>query len=598
MFRIRFFLYSLFLFSSVLFSANAETVKVCTQAEFDAIAERINNGEEMVIKLARKTFWLKKPINATAPLYIKGRNATITCYTECFDGKSAIREEGEYYVFVPETGIDPYSLFFDRNGEIVDVSESVDEAIGVNLTDEVVSEGNTRSAGTVVKLPIPEYLGHLKNRSFDKAFGYMDCGWQTVNFIVENTDNNFFYCKTLDYCFPGSFSYDNKVYKKPIRFVIYNAEKKESSVFFDGSYLYVPKSVGTLYYVNCKDYSHPKPDIIVKSRFSLIGVNINGYNSIEINSKASDLCEIYNCKFRNCIGCGLKITRKEDSTVREAIVRNCAFTDCSLLFGHIVDLMSPFKGGSYFNISSCTLTRYLKDWVTYKNPEGGLWVNGNALVTKNVVYNTPRCHLYFNKGVIEAKGNVLYNTDAFNAQEYRNLSSDWGLVYCNHIFENTEEAMNNQTHSILLEGNLLYGSRTYINEARGIYIDDGRGDVVCKNNIILNTQSFSIDSRNVKLTDASSARNRYEGNIVTSRYKLAAGPAVKGGDTPVTKGNLLLDEKENVKAGVETISEDTRLEMDTECYFKNGEVLVSQELYKELKRSPAWRGVKRYIGRK
>lgn len=598
MFRIRFFLYSLFLFSSVLFSANAGTVKVCTQAEFDAVAERINNGEEMVIKLTRKTFWLKKPINATAPLYIKGRNATITCYTECFDGKSAIREEGEYYVFVPETAINPYSLFFDRNGEIVEVSESVDEAIGVNLTDEVVSEGNTRSAGTEAKLPIPEYLGHMKNRSFDKAFGYMDCGWHTINFLLEKADGEYFYCKTLNNCRTGNFSYDKNVYKKPVRFVIYNAEKKHGGVYYDGHCLYIPKSVGAVYMLNCKNYETSTPDIVVSSDFSMKGVKIVGYGGFEVGSKASALCEISDCQFKNCLGCGLKVTRKKDNAVREANIKNCTFSAVSLFAGHGIDLISPFDGGNYINMTSCTVTRYPKDWVTYKNANGGIWVQGNASITGNVVYNTPRCHLYFNKGVIVAKGNVLYNTDAFNDQEYRNLSSDWGLVYCNHIFENTQEAMNNQTHSILLEGNLLYGSRTYINEARGIYIDDGRGDVVCKNNIILNTQSFSIDSRNVKLTDASSARNRYEGNIVTSRYKLAAGPAVKGGDTPVTKGNLLLDEKENVKAGVETISEDTRLEMDTECYFKNEEVLVSQELYKELKRSPAWRGVKRYIGRK
>ena len=121
--------------------------------------------------------------------------------------------------------------------------------------------------------------------------------------------------------------------------------------------------------------------------------------------------------------------------------------------------------------------------------------------------------------------------------------------------------------------------------------------MVCKNNIILNTQSFSIDSRNVKLTDASSARNRYEGNIVTSRYKLAAGPAVKGNDTPVTSGNVLLDENENVKAGVETLVEDTRMGMDTECYFKNGKVYISRDLFKMLKKSQAWQGVKRFIGK-
>lgn len=598
MFRFRLFLYSLLFLSSVLFSANAETVKVSTQAEFDAAVERINNGEEMNIKLARKTFWLKKTINATAPLYIKGSNTTITCYTECFDNKSALREEGEYYVFAPKTTINPYSLFYDKEGRIVNVAESVDEAIGVNLTDEVVAEGGSLRAETEVKLTILSYLSHLKNRSFDKAFGYFDCGWHTINFLLEKSDNDYFYCKTLNNCRTGNYSYDKKVYKKPVRFVIYNAERKHGGVYYDGHFLYIPKSAGTVYLLNCKNYETSTPDVVVSSDFSMKGVEFVGYGGFEVSSKASALCEVSDCQFKNCLGCGFNLKRKKDAVVREAIMRNCTFTDVSLLAGHGVDLISPYEGGNYIVMTSCTLTRCSEDWVTYKNANGGIWVQGNATVTGNVVYNTPRCHLYFNKGVIIANGNVLYNTDEFNSHTYRNLSSDWGLIYCNHIFENTQEAMSNQTHSILLEGNLLYGSRTYVNEARGIYIDDGRGDVVCRNNIILSTQSFSMDSRNVKLTDASSARNRYEGNIVTSRYKLAAGPAVKGNDTPVTKGNVLLDENENVTMGVETLSEDTRLEMDSECYFKNGKVYVSQELYRMLKRSSAWLSVRRHIGRK
>ena len=44
------------------FSASAKNMKFCTQAEFEAAVECINSGEEMHIKLARRTFWLKKQI--------------------------------------------------------------------------------------------------------------------------------------------------------------------------------------------------------------------------------------------------------------------------------------------------------------------------------------------------------------------------------------------------------------------------------------------------------------------------------------------------------------------------------------------------------
>ena len=75
----------------------------------------------------------------------------------------------------------------------------------------------------------------------------------------------------------------------------------------------------------------------------------------------------------------------------------------------------------------------------------------------------------------------------------------------------TKSALDNKIHHILLENNLIYGAYAYGRDARGIFIDDGRGDVTCNNNVILNTQSFSIDSRNVKRHDASSVRVRYKG---------------------------------------------------------------------------------------
>ena len=583
------------LFIAVLpFCSKAERVCVYSQAQFDEVVERINSGEEMEVRLAKNTFVLNKRIKATAPLSIIGRHTIITCYDECFDSKYANREEGEYYLFELSAGITPYSLFFDKTGNIVEVSETVDEVLGVNLTDVIVAD-KIYKAGTAVRIPVPENLRHLKNHHFEKAFGYFDCGWQVVNFLLEKADEKYLYCKTLNNCRTGNYYFDKSVYKKPIRFVLYNVEKTSGTVFYDERHLYVPKNIGTVYVLNGA-YYNSNPNIIANSDFSMEGLRFVGMRGVEVNSKASTRCEIRNCEFKNSLGCALKIIRHNDRSIREAKVDNCVFKDCSLFSGDMMSLESPYQGGNYISVKNCILARYSENNVNYKNPEGGIWVRGNVTLTGNEVYNTPRCHLYFNQGVIVARGNVLYNTDEFNAQTYRNISSDWGLVYCNHIFTDTQEALENKEHQILLENNLLYGAYTYGNFARGIYIDDGRGDVECRNNIILNTESYSMDSRNVSAS--SSVRNRYVGNIVSSIYQLIAGKSVNEDNMPITSGNILLDSRDNQTAGIKIVENDSRLELDTKCFCKEGKVFVSKDLYKRLKKSAAWRGVKRHVSKK
>lgn len=590
-------IYVLMLFVSLMLLNCGGTTYITNQKQFDAAVNCINRGKKMNIYLAGKTFVLKEQVKATAPLYIRGRNATITCFTESFDRKSAIREEGGYYVFIPKSNIGPYSLFYDKKGNIIGVAESVDKTTRVNLCDEVLAESNSLNKGTVVKLPIPAYLGHLKNRTFPQAFGYFDCGWQTVNIIVDKSDDDYFYGKTINKCRTGNFSYDKKSYKKKIRYVIYNAEKRAGEIYYDNKSLYVPQSVGGVYVVTCGNYNKPTPNMVVSSDFSIKGVEIVGFGGIEVSSPSSALCAFVDCRFKNSLSSALRINRIKDTTVKEIIVSRCAFIDCSILTDYIIDLRSPFDGGNQIRMSNCLLTRNSNDRNPYKNPDGGIGITGNAIVTNNVVYNTPRCHLYFNGGVIEARGNVLYNTDRFNALVERNLSSDLGMVYCNHIYSEAEKALANTKHSIQLKENLIYGARAYGGDARGIFIDDGRGDVVCKDNIILNTQIYSIDSRNAYQPGAS-VRNKYERNIVSSHYRLESGNAVIGDNTPTINKNIVLTSKPNVVSNVRKEVEDVVLDVAATSTCEKGKITVTEELYKIMKQSPAWRDIKRYVRRK
>ena len=523
------------LFPFVMLSAGV--TRISTQRQFDEAIERINAGQEMNLCLTSKTFILNKALQATAPLSINGHGATIVSYTGMYEADEAINETNDHLVFRKKNQMTLFPLFISEDGKIIEVSECVEGVTGVNIIKADV-HGSGLRLGSTVNIPISEKLLHLKDSIFEYAFGYFDCGWQTVEFTLEKADENYFYCKTKNNCRTRNYSYDYSAYKKAVRYVIYNAERKAGQIYYDDSYLYIPKSIKCVYHVNYK-YGSQSPSITANSDLSMININIVGFNGIAIESDASKVCDIKNCRFNYCVGPALHIKRTAAEKVREVIINKCVFSECSLLEGYMVNLIGPFEGANYICMSDCILSRYPNGYVTYKNPNGCIHADGNIRLIGNTIYNTPRCHMYFDRGKIIAKGNYLYNTDSFNNFVYRNRSCDLGLVYCNHLFSKTDDALRNIKHKIFLEGNLLYGAYSYVHDARGIFIDDVRGDVKCLDNIILNTQRYSIDSRNISTHEASSVRNIYSGNIVTTKYRLEAGSAVEGYNTPVLMKNYI-----------------------------------------------------------
>ena len=587
-----------------------KVLRVSSQAQFDAVVEQINKGEEVTIELKKGQYLLSKVVSAKAPLKIKGKNATIIgfndlqtilidIYNNLFEISTRVGEDDDFWFYKINEDITPYSLFFDEKGTILDVSESVEEGTMVNLAlDGLFPESNMK-AGTIIKIPIADNLNHLKNHVFSRAFGYFDCGWQTVNFLLEKSDKEYFYCKTLNNCRTGNYSYDKRSYKKPVRYVIYNAEKRADKIFYDNKYLYIPKNKEIVYQVKCSDYNRPESPFLVHSDLIIKGVSFCGIDGIEVHSPASTICVIESCKFLNSLGYGLRIIKEGGKDVRTASIKNCYFESCSLLSGTVLHLQSSCEGGNAIALTNSVICRYPNDIVGYKNVDGAVYADGNIALINNVVFNTCRDHLYFNRGHITAKGNLLYNTDKFNSYVNRNLSCDWGLIYCNHVFSDTEDALTNKTHQIIVHNNLLYGACSFRNDARGIYIDDGRGDVVCKDNVILDVDFLSMDSRNVSLQNASSVRNVFEGNIVSTKYKLMGGPAVNGDDVPVIAGNIVLNpQSDNIVSNAKIEREDQNLNVDLVITKKEGKLILGNNLRKIVKRSSAWGSIKKYVNKK
>lgn len=575
-----------------------KTVIVLTQKKFDNVVDRINSGEELNVKLAKKTFHLNKKINATVPLSFVSNGAIITSHDEVFESKFAEMQTDDHYVFKINNSLSLFPLFYSPSGDIIEVSESVNEKTYVNYIDGIIESNLVYKTGEKISFSIPNNLIHLRDKAFSKTFGYLDCGWTAVFLKIDSTDHDFFYCTTLNDCSTNDYQYDATKYKQKIRFVIYNAEIKPGRIYYDNEYLYVPKDIKKLYCIHRSNIHSRALDIESSSDITLKGVNFIGFKGLDVDSDVNSICEINKCSFRFCLGRALTINKHNGENAKVAKVHCCDFYFCSLVTSYVVQLTSTFNGGSCIKMDECRISRYPNSKVIYKNPVGSVSVNANAQVLNNVIYNSCRDHIFLTKGKIEAKGNFLYNSDAFNNNRDRNFSSDWGMIYCGCIYyDNTAKGLENKSHRIYLQNNLIYGAYAYGENARGIFLDDGRGDVFCENNIILNCQAYSIDARNIKQTDASSVRNVYANNVVTNRYRLEGGPAVVWQNIPQTKANVLLNVRDNLVSNIQVVEKDVCVDVKIDCFLNNGKVLVSDEIYEVFEKNHSWKDLGKYIRR-
>lgn len=593
MMNLRFIIIVNLLIAQVSFACVNKTI-VSSQKEFDTVVERINNGEKCKIELRPGLYKLNSSIVASEPLSIRGKNAVITCGI-ALDDDIMIEELSDYYVYNVEQPVSVFPLFYTITGQEIPISESVIEDIGVNYVEGELFSPDEYGIGVQIKIPISKNLRHLNNKTFKSAYGYFDCGWRTIRFKLNKTDSKYFYCTTLNSCQMKEFNYDKKVYKKKIRFVLYNTEMKPHSVYFDGQRIYIPREYSKVFYLNDSNTGTKGPTIVINSDVKLEGIRFVGITNVLVQSKTAGICEINKCSFQYSLGAPLTIKKENGKNVRECIISHCDFYDCAQLYDKVVMLTSSFAGQSCISMTDCRVGHYPSGKVMYKNTSGVVYVDGDVTLVNNVVFNTCRDHFYFYRGNIKATGNFLYNTDDFNSEVERNYSSDWGIVYCGYVFSDDNDALTNNIHHVWLENNLLYGAYAYGGDARGIFIDDGRGDVECMNNVILNTQLYSLDSRNVSRTSVSSVRNRYEGNILSSNYRLMAGASVSDSDLPVTSNNTLLLAQVNKTYKTIVLNEDKRILTKLDYVCSGEEIVVSEELYEVLKSSPAWKAIKKYV---
>ena len=132
-------------------------IKVTSKEQFDDVVERINNGEETHIVLKKGTYLLRTPINAIAPLSIKGKNAIITCATQVIPTEIAHQTE-THYIYKLDRPLSPFALFYDKKRTLLPISESVIDSVKVNYLEGEIEGPQDYKAGEKIKIPISNNL--------------------------------------------------------------------------------------------------------------------------------------------------------------------------------------------------------------------------------------------------------------------------------------------------------------------------------------------------------------------------------------------------------------------------------------------------------
>ena len=149
-------------------------------------------------------------------------------------------------------------------------------------------------------------------------------------------------------------------------------------------------------------------------------------------------------------------------------------------------------------------------------------------------------------------------------------------------------AILNKVHKVLNDGCISFGPYANSKDARGVMIDNGRGDVRCRGNVVLDCQCYSLDARDAKkLVSISSIRNVFEDNILGSRYRLQGGMGLMEKDKPVSKGNILLGEYNN-KFNDNSCIESTNIVIPAEMYWEDNKIYMDSYIYNYLTNKPSY----------
>ncbi len=159
----------------VLTTNIAPSDTISTQSEFEALLKNASQRKEVIAFLNKGVYTIEPTQSIYSKFHLSGDGAVIKQKNKILTKKDAIKHTSTHYICPAEIeGI--FSLFVDTKGNIIPVAEDVEAGSKVNFTTEDIIPIETQNDSHInkIKIKIPNNLKNLRNKTFDKAFGYID----------------------------------------------------------------------------------------------------------------------------------------------------------------------------------------------------------------------------------------------------------------------------------------------------------------------------------------------------------------------------------------------------------------------------------------
>ena len=372
----------------------------------------------------------------------------------------------------------------------------------------------------------------IEQSSLKNVFGFFEANWGTIpfqltgdieNLTIDGVQHQYYIAQTLIYTIDSSsYSIDsnaNRLYNIVgyNQYVLINVPK-EGNLWYDKNYIHIPNGISSVEIVEGM-YSEYTTNWLFDSnlsdKFFVSGITFNNFKNVfnfkdpGVRTATNNGFNITGCTFNNVLGYAIKafLATTEISNKETSYINGCKFYNCGYSHYTAVSIQSDLgcyeTGIKWAVIENCLFHNYTDDVCHYKNSRNmQLRVYyADALIKGCEVINSPRCGISVSKrGVEHIIGNHIWNTKNFLANK-RNLQMDGGLLYIGGQETHSAHigvADGVLRHSVIVEDNIIHGTRALAKtDIRGIYIDDGKGNVTCTHNIVYDMCASAYDSRRV-----------------------------------------------------------------------------------------------------
>lgn len=520
-------------------------------------------------------------------------------YEEVYTRKDAIEFNNTHYKCALKTnarytaanGLGYFPVFVDENDNPIKVQTPVNPDYGCLIVPDSEYENckfsDDYSNNKELQIPIDSTLGNeYRNQTFTNSYGVIKVDYRYVYFRLDSSDSTYFYGTAIWNPYENStfraLNYDITNYSDKICYSIYNCcIKEDDSIFYNGEYIYIPNTIRKLKFIGSAWKTMSSEGamrwIDIQGTYNVAFRNITFKNfcgyPIKYAGKADQTTNnnftIEGCKFLNCMSdaicIGMSSEPSSPSTWKGIIgnINNCEFKNCSITptstDSCVVYIRTFYRSyptlsnTQFVTVSNCKFYN-ISNKQYYMGERRAIRINANSDI-KNCEFNNFVLAIVVTLGDVLVRDNILKNDSEILNLPYPEFIHDAGVIYVGQISGSNLIDTNrliDDRHKAIVRGNniypiipAIYGSQLSFS---GIYIDDGRGNVLVDNNLVgpLGTARYSIECRNISTGDYadgySSNRNRYTNNVVFNAYRMTYGSGIEGngGIKPSVSGNIVI----------------------------------------------------------